>query len=184
MFTKPLVLFNSFRKKEGVQIHLPLYLRGGVFLHKNRRKDQVHVRTQRRGTQKCVCSFPQAHARSQKRVSWYQLTPTHKMASVRLYSNSETPSICKRMGEAISSKNAKKRCLGLPGFTPPACFCLERNPNEIMKMHLTPHPYGSVEEPAAVTDCFVSRSKGGLLTFKGRCRPSLFALPISHVFLQ
>lgn len=54
-----------------------------------------------------------------------------------------------------------------------------------MKMQLTPHPYGSVKEPATVTNRFVSHTKGNLLTFKGRGTPSqlpqFFPSPVLHI---
>lgn len=98
-----------------------------VFLHQTRGKRQIHVRTQRWGIQKCDHSFPQAHAGSQKMVSSDQLTPTHKMASMRLYGNSET--LPARGSEKQSPPKMLKKVLGRLRHCP-FCFFLPREKYE------------------------------------------------------
>lgn len=98
-----------------------------VFLHQTRGKQQIHVSTQRWGIQKCVHSFPQAHAGSQKRVPWYQLTPTHKMAPMRLCSYSETLSA--RGPEKQPPPKTTKKILGSLRNCP-FCFFLPREKYE------------------------------------------------------
>lgn len=113
-----------------------------MFLHQARGKQQIHVRTQRWGIQKCVHSFPQAHAGSQKRFSWYQLTHTHKMASMRLSSNSETLSA--RGSEKQTPPKMLQKVLGSVRHCP---FCFFK-PRENYEQN-----NGNASDPTSRREC-------------------------------
>lgn len=102
IFTKPLALFLAASKRPQKQdrqkyVFVCICKKAVSTPDKRKTADSWKDTKIKHTHKKCVHSFPQAPAGSQERVSWYQLTPTHKMASMRLYSNSET--LCARGSE-------------------------------------------------------------------------------------